>query len=78
MGNSGDVSKGVVVGVCRILALCYETYKPDILENDQVLEALNYKVECNIVNDVIPRSVNFKSRILRQKKVFHSLHYSSL
>ncbi len=40
MGNSGDVSKGVVVGVCHILALCYETYKPGILENDQVLEAL--------------------------------------
>jgi hypothetical protein len=41
MGNSSDVSKGVVVGVCRILALCYETYKPGILEKDQVLEALN-------------------------------------
>ena len=41
MGNSGNVSQGVVVGVCRILALCYETYKPDILEKDQVLEALN-------------------------------------
>jgi hypothetical protein len=41
MRNSGDVSKGVVVGVCRILALCYETYEPDILEQDQVLEALN-------------------------------------
>ncbi len=41
MGNSDDVSQGVVVGVCRILALCYETYKPDILEKDQVLEALN-------------------------------------
>ncbi len=63
MGNSGDVSQGVVVGVCRILALCYETYEPDTLENDQVLEALNEKVECNIVNDVIPRSVNFKKRI---------------
>ncbi len=69
MGNSGDVSQVVVVGVCRILALCYETYKPDILEKDQVLEALNKKVECNIVNDVIPRSVNFKSRILRQKNI---------
>jgi hypothetical protein len=41
MGNSGDVSQCVVVGVCRILALCYETYEPDILEKDQVLEALN-------------------------------------
>ena len=41
MGNSGDVSKGVVVGVCRVLALCYETYEPDILEKDQVLEVLN-------------------------------------
>ena len=41
MGNSSDVSQGVVVGVCRILALCYETYKPDILAEDQVLEALN-------------------------------------
>ncbi len=41
MGNSGDVSKGVVVGVSHILALCYETYEPDILEKDQVLEALN-------------------------------------
>ncbi len=46
MGNSGDVSQGVVVGVCRILALCYETYESDILEKDhlekgQVLEALN-------------------------------------
>jgi hypothetical protein len=41
MGNSGDVSQGVVVRVCRILALCYETYKPDILEKYQVLEALN-------------------------------------
>ncbi len=41
MGNSGNVSQGVVEGVCRILALCYETYKPDILEKDQVLEALN-------------------------------------
>jgi hypothetical protein len=41
MGNSGDVSQGVVVGVCRILALCYETYKLDILGKDQVLEALN-------------------------------------
>ncbi len=30
MENSGDVSQGVVVGVCRILALCYETYEPDI------------------------------------------------
>jgi hypothetical protein len=38
MGNSGNVSQGVVVGVCHILALCYETYKPD---KDQVLEALN-------------------------------------
>ncbi len=63
MGNSDDVSQGVVVGVCRILAQCYETYEPDILEKDQVLEALNLKVECNIVNDVIPRSVNFKMRI---------------
>jgi hypothetical protein len=36
MGNSSDVSRSVVVGVCRILALCYETYKPDILEKDQV------------------------------------------
>ncbi len=26
---------------CAILALCYETYEPDILEKDQVLEALN-------------------------------------
>jgi hypothetical protein len=41
MGNSGNVSQGVVVGVYRILALRYETYKPDILEKDQVLEALN-------------------------------------
>jgi hypothetical protein len=41
MGNSGDVSKGNVVRVRRILALCYETYEPDILEKDQVLEALN-------------------------------------
>ncbi len=41
MGNSGDVSQGVVVGVCCILALCYETYKPDILGKYQVLEALN-------------------------------------
>ncbi len=41
MGNSGDVSQGAVVGVCRILALCNETYKPDILEKDQILEALN-------------------------------------
>ncbi len=57
MGNSGNVSQGVVVGVCRILALCYETYEPDILEKDQVLKALNYKEKCNIVNDVIPRSV---------------------
>ena len=40
MGNSGDVSKGVVVGVCRILTLCYETYEPDILGKNQVLEAL--------------------------------------
>ncbi len=78
MGNSGDVSHSIVVGVCRILALCYETYEPDILKKDQVLEALNWKVKCNIINDVIPRSVNLKSRILRQKKLFHSLHYSSL
>ncbi len=56
------------MGVCRILALCYETYEPDILEKDLVLEALNLKVECNIVNDVIPISMNFKSRILCQKK----------
>ncbi len=35
MGNSSDVSQGVVVGVCPILALCYETYEPDILEKDQ-------------------------------------------
>ncbi len=41
MGNSGDVSQGVVVGVCRVLALCHETYEPDILEMNQVLEALN-------------------------------------
>jgi hypothetical protein len=41
MGNSCNVSQGVVVGVCRILALCYETDEPDILEKDQVLEALN-------------------------------------
>jgi hypothetical protein len=41
MGNSGDVSQGVVVGGFCILALCYETYEPDILEKDQVLEALN-------------------------------------
>jgi hypothetical protein len=41
MGNSGDVSQGVVVVVCRILAQCYETYESDILEKDQVLEALN-------------------------------------
>jgi hypothetical protein len=41
MGNSGDVSQGVVVGGYSILAQCYETYKPDILETDQVLEALN-------------------------------------
>ncbi len=41
MGNSGDVSQGVVVGVYRILALSYETHEPDILEKDQVLEALN-------------------------------------
>ncbi len=41
MGNSGNVSQGVVAGVCRILALCYETYEPDILEKDQDLEALN-------------------------------------
>ncbi len=41
MGNSGNVSKGVVVGVCRILAQCYETYEPDIWEKDQVLETLN-------------------------------------
>jgi hypothetical protein len=41
MGIRGDVSQGVVVGVCSILALCYETYEPDILEKDQVLEALN-------------------------------------
>ncbi len=41
MGNSGNVSQGVVVGVCRILVPCYETYEPDNLEKDQVLEALN-------------------------------------
>jgi hypothetical protein len=41
MGNSGNVGQGIVVGVCHIFALCYETYKPDILEKDQVLEALN-------------------------------------
>jgi hypothetical protein len=41
MGNSGNVSQGVVVGVCHILALCNETYEPDILGKDQVLEALN-------------------------------------
>jgi hypothetical protein len=41
MGNSGNKSQGVVAGVCCILAPCYETYKPDILEKDQVLEALN-------------------------------------
>jgi hypothetical protein len=41
MGNSGDISQGVVVGVCGIFTLCYETYKPDILEKDQVLETLN-------------------------------------
>jgi hypothetical protein len=41
MKNSGNVSQGVVVGVYRILAQCYETYEPDILEKYQVLEALN-------------------------------------
>jgi hypothetical protein len=41
MGNSSDVSQGIVVGMCRVLALCYETYEADILEKDQVLEALN-------------------------------------
>jgi hypothetical protein len=41
MANSGNVSQGVVMGVCSILALCYETNEPDILEKDQVLEALN-------------------------------------
>jgi hypothetical protein len=40
-GNSGDVSKSVVVGVCHILALCYETYKPNILEKNKLSEALN-------------------------------------